>query len=128
MTAPVTGSVFGVATIEGRLPMRSGRTADVPVMVVMFVRRFTGFPVCACSTTTICQPSFKRLPWNGSSYDRFTAARWRTSKSDRPSLSFRSRLFCSAPLLPPPVPSYELVSVDFDSVYEPDSCRPFDIR
>ena len=68
--------------IAGSAPMRSGRTVAVPVIVVMFVTMLNGFPVCACSTTTTCQPSFSRLPWNGSSYDALTETRCRTSKSD----------------------------------------------
>src|SRR4051794_25523568 len=99
--------------------MRSGRTVAEPVTVVMFVTMFSGLPVCACSTTTTCQPSFHRLPWNGRSYDMLTETRWRTSKSDGPTLSARFVLSCAVS-----VPSYELVSVDFDRVYEPASCRP----
>src|SRR3954467_4101427 len=103
----------------GSVPIRSGRTVAVPVIVVMLVMMFNGLPVCACSTTTSCQPSFRRLPWNGRSHDALIDTRWRTSKSDGPTLSARSKLFCSEPLLLAPVPSYELVSVDFESVYEP---------
>ncbi len=51
----------------------------------------SGFPVCACSTTTTCQPSFQRLPLNGRSYDMLTDTRWRTSKSDGPTLSAEIR-------------------------------------
>ena len=41
----------------------------------MFVTMLNGFPVCACSTTTSCQPSLRRLPWNGRSYDMLTETR-----------------------------------------------------
>src|SRR5439155_24971677 len=95
----------------------------VPVIVEMFVTRFSGFPVCTCSTTTTCQPSLNRLPLNGRSYEAFIEKRWRTSKSDSPSLSAMFVLSWAVN-----VPSYELVSVDFDSVYDPCSCRPFDRR
>ena len=84
------------------------------MMVEMLVTMFSGFPVCACSTTTSCQPSFSRLPWNGSSQVALTDMRCRTSKSEGPTLSARSKLFCAVN-----VPSYEFVSVDFDRVYEP---------
>src|SRR5258708_15536867 len=100
--------------------MRSGRTVVVPVIVVMLVRMFNGLPVCACSTRTTCQPSARRLPWNGRSYDMLTENRWRTSKADGPTLSARFVLSCAVVL-----PSYEIVSVDFDSVYEPAICRPW---
>src|SRR5262249_30087313 len=68
----------------------------------------------------------QRLPLNGRSYDALSEKRWRVSKSDGASLSAMSRLFCSEPLFAAPVLSYELVSVDFDNVYEPASCSPFD--
>src|SRR5947207_10826450 len=112
--------------MAGSAPMRSGRTDVTPVIVEMFVMTLNGLPVCACSTTTSCQPSLRRLPWNGRSYDMLTETRWRTSKSDGPSLPARFELSCKEPLLVAPVPSYEFVSVDFESVYEPASCSPFD--
>ena len=52
-----------------------------------------------------------------------TETRWRTSKSDGPTLSARFVLSCAVS-----VPSYEFVSVDFDNVYEPESCSPCVIR
>src|SRR5579872_4971026 len=119
VTAPVTLSRTGVAETVGSAPIRSGRTVVVPVIVEMFVRMFSGLPVCACSTSTSCQPSAKRLPLNGRSYDMLTDTRWRTSKSDGPTLPARFVLSCAVV-----VPSYEFVSVEFDSVYEPASCRP----
>ena len=110
--------------MAGSAPMRSGRTRlFVPVIVEMFVTMFSGLPVCACSTTTSCQPSLRRLPWNGRSYDALTETRWRTSKSETASLPARFVLSCAVS-----VPSYEFVSVDFDSVYEPESCSPCVIR
>src|ERR1700730_16203719 len=109
--------------MAGSAPMRSGRTVAEPVMVVMFVTMLSGFPDCACSTTTTCQPSLRRLPGNGRSYDMLTEARWRTSKSDGPTLPARFVLSCAVS-----EPSYEFVSVDFESGYEPERCSPCVIR
>src|ERR1043166_7228566 len=91
----------------------------------MLVMMLSGLPVCACSTTTSCQPSFRRFPCNGGSYEMFNETRCGAGESDGPTLSARLLLSCNEPLFPAPVPSYEFVSVDFESVYEPDSCRPF---
>src|SRR5262245_5579071 len=48
-------------------PTRSGRSEVTPVKVPTFVMMLTGLPDCICSTPVTCQPSFQRLPLNGSS-------------------------------------------------------------
>src|SRR5215510_8469655 len=65
-------------------PIRSGRSEVTPVSVFSVVMMFTGLPDCTCSTPVICQPSFNRLPWKGSSYVPLMLKRCRTSKSDGP--------------------------------------------
>src|SRR6185503_6826282 len=49
-------------------PTKSGRSEVTPVSVFNVVMMFTGLPDCTCWTPVICQPSFNRLPWKGSSY------------------------------------------------------------
>src|SRR5882672_9616193 len=107
----------GEPRIDGS-PTRSGRSDVTPVSVLSVVITFSGLPDWNCRTPVTCQPSNRRLPWNGSSYVPLRLKRCRVSKSDGPSLSARLVLSCSEPFALAPVLSYELVSVDFDSVYD----------
>ena len=68
------------------VPIKSGRTLLTPVNVLMFVVTLKGLPLWIWLTTTTCQPSLRRLPWNGSSYVALMLNLCRTSKSDGPSL------------------------------------------
>src|SRR5262245_13929359 len=71
----------GSPTIDG-LPTRSGRNDATPVSVLSVVMMLTGLPDCSWTTPVTCQPSARRLPWNGSSQVPFRLKRCRVSKSD----------------------------------------------
>src|SRR5262245_48692515 len=106
-------------------PVTSGRTVfGMPLIVLLLVTMLTGLPLCDWTITATCQSRVNQWVPEGNSYIALRTNRWRASKSDRP----YSPGILLASWIAKPDELSELVSCDFDQVYEASNCSPRNSR